>query len=89
MQDAESLIKQLHQQLENSTQSIQTAQTQATQSEQILERVSKAEREMHDVSSQLGERLQHLQSYRDEQLGDSVESVKRIRSKTARRSDTG
>ncbi len=81
VQDAESLIKQLHQQLENSTQSIQTAQTQATQSEQILERVSKAEREMHDVSSQLGERLQHLQSYWDEQLGDSVESVKRIRSK--------
>jgi uncharacterized phage infection (PIP) family protein YhgE len=81
VQDAESLLKQLNQQIEHSNRNAQATQTKAEQSERILERVATAEHEMRDISSQLGDRLQHLQSYWDEQLGDSVESVKKIRSK--------
>jgi chromosome segregation ATPase len=36
---------------------------------------------MRDISTQLGDRLQHLQTYWDEQLTDSVSNVKLIRSK--------
>lgn len=81
VRDAESLLGQLKQQIEQAGRSYQAGQARAEQAERIIERVSSAEHEIRDISSQLGDRLQHLQSYWDEQLGDSVESVKRIRAK--------
>ncbi|MFN3785447.1 MAG: hypothetical protein ACK4RS_01275 [Thiothrix sp.] len=80
-QDAEELLKKLREQVEASTRTYEASQAKAEQAERIIERVTAAESEIRDISSQLGERLQHLQGYWDEQLGDSVESVKRIRSK--------
>ena len=79
--DTENLLKQLNSQVEQSSRAYQAVQAKAEQAERILERVTTAEHEMHDISSQLGDRLQHLQGYWDEQLGDSVESVKKIRTK--------
>lgn len=81
VQDAEQLLIKLKAQVEQTTRSYEASQARADQAERIIERVSTAEQEIRDISSQLGDRLQHLQSYWDEQLGDSVESVKRIRSK--------
>lgn len=81
VQDAEELLKKLKEQVEASTRAYEASQAKAEQAERIIERVTSAESEIRDISSQLGERLQHLQGYWDEQLGDSVESVKRIRSK--------
>ncbi|SEA49941.1 hypothetical protein SAMN05660964_01738 [Thiothrix caldifontis] len=80
-QDAESLLSKLKSQVEQTTRSYEASQARAEQAERIIERVTTAEQEIRDISSQLGDRLQHLQTYWDEQLGDSVESVKRIRSK--------
>ena len=80
-QDAESLLNKLKAQVEQTTRSYEASQARAEQAERIIERVTTAEQEIRDISSQLGDRLQHLQGYWDEQLGDSVESVKRIRSK--------
>ncbi|MEB4592204.1 hypothetical protein VSS37_14530 [Candidatus Thiothrix sp. Deng01] len=81
MQDAESLLKKLKEQVEHSNRVYEAGQARAEQAERVIERVTTAEGEIRDISSQLGERLQHLQGYWDEQLGDSVDSVKRIRSK--------
>ncbi|WMP16202.1 hypothetical protein [Thiothrix lacustris] len=80
-QDAEELFNKLKSQVEYATRSYEASQARAEQAERIIERVTSAEQEIRDISSQLGDRLQHLQGYWDEQLGDSVESVKRIRSK--------
>lgn len=80
-QDAETLVQQLKTQVAEVSRNYQAAQAKAEQVERMVERVSTAEHEMRDISSQLGDRLQHLQTYWDEQLGDSVESVKRIRGK--------
>ncbi|MBU0656862.1 MAG: hypothetical protein KJ914_17205 [Gammaproteobacteria bacterium] len=80
-QDAEALVQQLKTQVAEVSRNYQAAQAKAEQVERMVERVSTAEHEMRDISSQLGDRLQHLQTYWDEQLGDSVESVKRIRGK--------
>lgn len=80
-QDSEKLMDQLQEQLDKTNRSYQASQARIEQAERILERVTTAEQEMRDISSQLGDRLQHLQGFWDEQLGDSVESVKRIRSK--------
>ncbi|MDQ5767019.1 hypothetical protein [Thiothrix subterranea] len=81
VQDAEQLLSKLKSQVEQTTRTYEASQARAEQAERIIERVTTAEQEIRDISSQLGDRLQHLQSYWDEQLGDSVESVKRIRSK--------
>ncbi|MGB5598127.1 MAG: hypothetical protein WBM66_05360, partial [Thiothrix litoralis] len=65
-QDAESLLSKLKAQVEQTTRSYEASQARAEQAERIIERVTTAEQEIRDISSQ---------------LGDSVESVKRIRSK--------
>lgn len=80
-EDAENLISKLKEQVSESSRHYQASQARIEQAEHIIERVTAAEHEMRDISSQLGERLQHLQAYWDEQLGDSVENVKRIKSK--------
>lgn len=80
-QDTEQLVKQLKDQVEQSTRSYQAGVARIEQAERIIERVTTAEHEMRDISSQLGDRLQHLQGYWNDQLGDSVESVKHIRTK--------
>lgn len=80
-QDAEALVQKLKDQVSESSRNYQTSQARIEQAERVIERVSAAEHEMRDISTQLGERLQHLQAYWDEQLGDSVESVKRIKGK--------
>jgi uncharacterized phage infection (PIP) family protein YhgE len=80
-QDTEQLVKQLKDQVEQTNRTYQASLARVEQAERIIERVTTAEHEMRDISSQLGDRLQHLQGYWDEQLGDSVESVKHIRSK--------
>lgn len=79
--DAEIMLNKLKAQVEQTTRSYEASQARAEQAERIMERVTTAEQEIRGISSQLGDRLQHLQGYWDEQLGDSVESVKRIRSK--------
>lgn len=80
-QDADNLVKKLKDQVEDVDRSFKASQARAEQVERMVERVSTAEHEMRDISTQLGERLQHLQTYWDEQVGDSVETVKRIRGK--------
>jgi uncharacterized phage infection (PIP) family protein YhgE len=79
--DAEFLVKKLKDQVSDVSRNYQATQARVEQVERMIERVSVAEHEMRDISTQLGERLQHLQGYWDEQLGDSVETVKRIRGK--------
>jgi DNA repair exonuclease SbcCD ATPase subunit len=79
--DAENLVHKLRSQVDDISHNHQTSQAKIEQAEHIIERVRAAEHEMRDISTQLGERLQHLQSYWDEQLGDSIESVQRIKSK--------
>ena len=78
--DAENLVQQLRQHVNKAGEVCQSSQVKASEAEAILERVSIAEKEMRDISTQLGERLAHLQGYWDEQLGDSVSSVRKIRS---------
>ena len=78
--DAENLVQQLRQHVNKAGDVYQTSQVKASEAEAILERVSIAEKEMRDISTQLGERLAHLQGYWDEQLGDSVSTVRKIRS---------
>jgi hypothetical protein len=78
--DAENLVQQLRQHVNKAGEVYQSSQVKASEAEAILERVSIAEKEMRDISTQLGERLAHLQGYWDEQLGDSVSSVRKIRS---------
>jgi predicted nuclease with TOPRIM domain len=80
-QDTETLVKQLKEQVEQTNRTYQASLARVEQAERIIERVTTAEHDMHNISTQLGERLQHLQGYWDEQLGDSVESVKHIRTK--------
>jgi len=79
--DAENLVHKLRSQADDISHNHQTSQAKIEQAEHIIERVRAAEHEMRDISTQLGERLQHLQNYWDEQLGDSIESVQRIKSK--------
>lgn len=79
--DAEELLKKLKDQVEQASRTYEASQARAEQAERIIERVTAAENEIRDISTQLGERLQHLQGYWDGQLGDSIESVKKIRSK--------
>lgn len=81
VQDAENLVKKLDGQIVNVNRNYDASKARIEQAERIIERVTASEHEMRDISTQLGERLQHLQGYWDEQLGDSVESVKRIRGK--------
>jgi chromosome segregation ATPase len=81
VQDTESLMKKLHGQVGDINRHYDASKARVEQAERVIERVTAAEHEMRDISTQLGERLQHLQTYWDEQLGDSVESVKRIRGK--------
>ncbi len=81
VQDTEGLMKKLNGQMVDLNRNYDASKARVEQAERIIERVAVAEHEMRDISSQLGDRLQHLQSYWDEQLGDSVESVKRIRGK--------
>ena len=61
--DAENLVQQLRQHVNKAGEVYQSSQVKASEAEAILERVSIAEKEMRDISTQLGERLTHLQSY--------------------------
>lgn len=79
--DAESLLEQLKVQLDQANRTYQAGQAKAEQAERIIERVSIAEHEIRDISTQLGTQLNHLQNHWDGQLNESVESIKRIRSK--------
>jgi len=79
--DSENILTQLKTQVDQANRSYQASQARIEQAERIMERVTTAEYEMRDISTQLGDRLQHLQSYWDEQLADSVSSVKLIRSR--------
>ncbi len=79
--DAESLLAQLKTQLDQANRTYQASQARAEQAERIIERVSSAEHEIRDVSTQLGNQLNHMQNHWDGQLNESVESIKRIRSK--------
>lgn len=79
--DADNLVKKLDGQITDINRNHDASKARMEQAERVIERVNAAEHEMRDISTQLGERLQHLQTYWDEQLGDSVESVKRIRGK--------
>lgn len=81
VKDAEGLVKKLDGQIVDINRNYDASRARVEQAERVIERVTAAEHEMRDISTQLGERLQHLQTYWDEQLGDSVESVKRIRGK--------
>lgn len=79
--DAESLLSQLKTQLDQANRTYQASQARAEQAERIIERVSSAEHEIRDISTQLGNQLNHMQNHWDGQLSESVESIKRIRSK--------
>lgn len=79
--DAESLLAQLKTQLDQANRTYQASQARAEQAERIIERVSSAEHEIRDISTQLGNQLNHMQNHWDGQLSESVESIKRIRSK--------
>lgn len=77
--DAEYLAEQLKSRVKVINEEDQKRTTQGEQADRLLERARESELELRHASSTLGERLEQIQRYWDEQLGDTVDSVKQIR----------
>lgn len=73
----------LNEQAQKHAQSIEIHQAQCQMnfeaSQELLEQSQESERELHQLSTQLGERLKHVQHYWDEQLEETVNSVQQLR----------
>lgn len=78
---ADQLGEQLKTKVEQLESDTEASQVRAEQAQRIVERATEAEHELRNISTQLGERLEHVQGYWNDQLTDTVESVNTIRAK--------
>lgn len=80
-QDADYLTAQLKSRVEEINREGQTSRTLAEDAERTIHRVKEAESELRGISTQLGERIQYVQTYWDGQLTDTVEAVRQVHTK--------
>ncbi|HPY41115.1 MAG TPA: hypothetical protein PLM98_11400 [Thiolinea sp.] len=80
-QDADYLTSQLKSRVEEINREGQTSRTLAEEAERTINRVKEAESELRGISTQLGERIQYVQTYWDGQLTDTVEAVRNVHTK--------
>ncbi len=80
-QDAEGLTSELKTHVEQIRQDSKKAVVRAEEAELVIGRAKEAEHELRSISTQLGERIQHVQDYWDEQLSDTVETVRNVHKK--------
>lgn len=80
-QDADYLSSQLKSRVEEINRESQTSRTLAGEAERTINRVKEAESELRGISTQLGERIQYVQTYWDGQLTDTVEAVRNVHTK--------
>lgn len=80
-QDADYLTAQLKTRVEEINREGQTSRTLAEDAERTIHRVKDAESELRGISTQLGERIQYVQTYWDGQLTDTVEAVRNVHTK--------
>lgn len=79
--DTEYLSSQLKARVEQINRENQNSHTRAEEAERAIEKAIEAENELRSISTQLGERIQYVQTYWDEQLGDTSETVKQVQTK--------
>ena len=80
-QDADYLTAQLKSRVEQINRESQTSRTVAEDAERAIGRAKEAENELRAISTQLGDRIQYVQTYWDEQLSDTVETVRNVHKK--------
>ncbi len=80
-QDADYLTSQLKSRVEEVNREGQASRTLAEEAERTINRVKEAEGELRSISTQLGERIQYVQTYWDGQLTDTVEAVRNVHTK--------
>nr|CAA6829990.1 MAG: Unknown protein [uncultured Thiotrichaceae bacterium] len=79
--DAGVLSKQLETRLEQISNKSKISQSHAESAEQMINKAKSSEQELHQISTRLGEKIQHIQTYWNDQLEDTTGSVKQIKSK--------
>lgn len=79
--DTEYLSNQLKARVEQINRNNQNSQTRAEEAERAIEKAIEAEGELRNISTQLGERIQNVQTYWDEQLSDTNKTVQQVTSK--------
>ncbi|SKA86891.1 hypothetical protein SAMN02745130_02750 [Thiothrix eikelboomii] len=80
-QDANYLNAQLKTRVEEINHEGQTSRRLVEEAERTIQRVKEAESELRSISTQLGERIQYVQTYWDGQLTDTVEAVRNVHTK--------
>lgn len=79
--DTEYLTNQLKARVAQINRENQNSLTRAEDAERAIEKAIEAESELRSISTQLGERIQYVQTYWDEQLSDTTDTVKQVKSK--------
>ncbi|CAA6805066.1 MAG: Unknown protein [uncultured Thiotrichaceae bacterium] len=79
--DTETLSKQLKVQLEQIKKDNETSQSRAESAELTINKAKSSEQELRQISTTLGERIQHIQTYWNDQLEDTTGNVKQIKSR--------
>ncbi|HPQ94351.1 MAG: hypothetical protein KDI44_09795 [Thiothrix sp.] len=80
-QDANYLGEQLKTRFEQINKDCETSKNRADDAGQVIQHAREAERELRDISSQLADRIQHVQNYWDQQLQDTVDTVRTVKQK--------
>lgn len=79
--DTEILSKELKNHLDQVNSENKNSQARAETAEITINKAKAAEKELRQISQQLGERIQHIQTYWNDQLEDTTGNVKKIKSK--------
>lgn len=77
--DAEYLSRQLKSRVEQVNTENKTSQSRAETAEVTINKAKAAEKELRQISQQLGERIQHTQTYWNDQLEDTTGNIKKIK----------
>lgn len=80
-QDASYLSEQLKTRFEQINRDCETSKNRTDEASQVVQHAHEAERELRDISSQLADRIQHVQNYWDQQLQDTVDTVRTVKQK--------
>ncbi len=76
--DTESLNQQLKTRIEQINHESQSSHKRALEAERAIEKATAAESELRAISTQLGERIENVQTYWDERLDDTNKSVQQV-----------
>ena len=79
--DAEYLTNQLKSRVEQINKESQETRTRAEVADRAIETAREAETELRAISSQLSDRIQFVQNYWEEQLGDTADTVKQLKTR--------